>query len=133
MGRTQSCAEKRVRKSVLRRGWMYLALPLSLSLMLPQAAYASVSATADDTARVNGTVFAVAQVGTRTIIGGEFTTVGGVTHNHVAAIRANGTVDPAFTPNIDGTVRAVAGSADGSTIYVGGTVPTAGGAARANR
>jgi hypothetical protein len=132
MSTRQSRAQGRIRATFLRRGWMYLAVPLSLSLMLPQAAYASVSATADDTARVNGTVFAVAQVGTRTIIGGEFTTVGGVTHNHVAAIRANGTVDPTFTPNIDGTVRAVAGSADGSTIYVGGTFTTAGGAARAN-
>jgi hypothetical protein len=104
----------------------------SLVLVLPQAAYASVSAVADDTARVNGTVFAVAQVGDRTIIGGDFTTVGGQPRNHVAAIRANGTVDPTFNPDVNGVVRAVAGSSDGSTIYIGGTFTTAGGAARSN-
>ena len=82
MSMLQSRTGERVTKASGHRRWMYLAVPLSLLLMLPQAAYASVSATSDDTARVNGTVYAVAQVGTRTIIGGEFTTVGGVLSAH---------------------------------------------------
>jgi hypothetical protein len=98
----------------------------------PGAASASVSPLPDDTARVNGTVYAVAQVGDRTIIGGDFTTVGGQPRNHVAAIRSNGTVDPSFNPDVDGVVHAVVGSADGQTVYVGGTFTTAGGAAHAN-
>lgn len=132
MNVAQSCADTSVRKSGRRRRWTFLSAALSLVFMLPQAAYASVSAVADDTARVNGTVYAVAQVGDRTIIGGDFTTVGGQPRNHVAAIRANGTVDPTFNPDVDGIVHAVAGSADGSTIYIGGTFTTAGGAPHAN-
>lgn len=115
----------------LRRAGVLLATTTSLVVAAPLAAQAAVSAVPDDTARVNGTVFAVAQVGDRTIIGGDFTTVGGQPRNHVAAIRANGTVDPTFNPDVDGIVYAVEGSADG-TVYIGGTFTTAGGAPRAN-
>lgn len=108
------------------------AAATALMMALPVAAHASVSATPDRTARVNGTVFAIAQVGNRTIIGGEFTEVGGQPRNRVAAIRADGTVDPTFNPDVDGTVYALAGSADGSTIYIGGTFATVGGTPRAN-
>jgi WD40 repeat protein len=99
---------------------------------LPQAAQAGVSVTTDATPRVNGPVYAIAQVGDLTIIGGDFTTVGGKPRANAAAIRADGTLDPGFNPSPDGIVRAVAGSADGSTVYLGGRFATAGGAPRAN-
>lgn len=111
---------------------LVVASALSTVMVAPLAAHASVSTVPDDTARVNGTVYAVAQVGSRTIIGGDFTTVGGRPRNHIAAIRADGKLDLTFNPDVDGTVYAVAGSADGSTVYVGGRFATAGGAARAN-
>jgi hypothetical protein len=105
---------------------------MALVMAAPLAAHASVSATPDKTARVNGTVYAVAQVGNRTIIGGAFTEVGSQPRNHVAAIRADGTVDPTFIPDVDGIVYALAGNADGTAIYIGGTFSHVGGAPRAN-
>lgn len=117
----------------VRRGLLAAAvLALSVVLVTPLAAQAGVSATPSKTARVNGTVYAVAQVGTRTIIGGDFTEVGGLPRHHIAAIRADGTVDPTFDPDVNGVVWAVAGSADGGTIYLGGTFTTVGGTSRAN-
>lgn len=121
-----------VRTSSLRRAGLVVASATSLVLGVPTAAHAGVSAIPDDTARVNGTVYAVAQVGTRTIIGGAFTSVGSQPRNHVAAIRADGTVDPSFNPDVDGTVYALAGSADGNTVFIGGLFTRAGGAARGN-
>lgn len=105
---------------------------VTLSLVTPTAAYASVSTTQEPSPRINGTVYAIAQVGDRTIIGGDFTLVGGQPRQHVAAIRADGTLDPTFTPDTDGTVYAVDGTADGSRIFIGGRFTQAGGLARAN-
>jgi len=103
-----------------------------LVLVAPQASQASLAGTPDVTAPVSGEVYAVAQVGNRTIIGGDFTAVGGVPRRNVAAIRADGSVDPTFDPSPDGTVQAVAGSADGSRIFIGGTFNNVLGAARQN-
>lgn len=114
------------------RGLGVVAAAMSLVMAAPVAAQASVSATPTKTARVNGTVFAIAQVGDRTIIGGDFTAVGDEPRNHVAAIRADGTVDPTFNPNVDGIVYALAGAPDGSAIYLGGTFSQVGGSSRAN-
>lgn len=97
-----------------------------------QPAHASVSATSDSTPRVNGPVYAIAQVGDLTVIGGEFTMVGGKARQNVAAIRTDGTLDPTFNPGADGIVRALAGSVDGTTVYLGGRFDNAGGAPRAN-
>lgn len=108
------------------------ALALCLVLATPLLAQAGVSTTPDRTARVNGTVYAVAQVGNRTIIGGDFTEVGSQPRHHIAAIRADGTVDPTFRPEVDGVVHAVEGSADGTTIYLGGAFTSVDGRARAN-
>jgi hypothetical protein len=122
-----------MRRVRTRRAITVAAAVLSLAVVTPTAAYASVSATADATARVNGTVYAVAPAADgRTFIGGDFTQVASVTHNRLAAIRANGTVDPAFVPDIDGRVNAVAVSADGATVYVGGTFTSVDGEAHAN-
>ncbi|KQZ66436.1 hypothetical protein ASD66_23200 [Nocardioides sp. Root151] len=110
---------------------MIAAVAMAL-MMFAQPTQASPSMTTDATPRVNGPVYAIAQVGDLTIIGGDFTTVGGKPRANVAAIRADGTLDPTFNPSTDGIVRALAGSADGTTVYVGGRFTTAGGAARAN-
>src|ERR1044071_4223432 len=63
----------------------------------------------------DGTVYAVAEVGSRIIVGGSFTSVsppgvtGGaqaVTRSHILAFDATtGAIDPTFKPNLDGTVE----------------------------
>lgn len=114
-----------------RRGLVAIAAVLVL-VAAPQSAYASVSVTPDVTAKVSGKVMAVAQVGSRTIIGGLFTAVGGKPRLNVAAIRADGTVDPDFNPSVNGEVWAIAASEDGSRVFLGGLFTTVGGAPRAN-
>jgi hypothetical protein len=109
-----------------------LAVATAAVLAMPAAADAAVSTTPDATARVTGTVYAVAQVGNRTIIGGDFTVVGGLARRNLAAIRADGTVDPTFNPSPDGIVYAVAGTADGQRVFAGGAFANAGGAVRTN-
>jgi hypothetical protein len=109
-----------------------LTLATAVAFAQPAAAGAAVSSSPEPTARVIGTVYAVAQVGTRTIIGGDFTTVGGQARRNLAAIRADGSVDPTFNPSPDGIVYAVAGTADGQRVFAGGSFANAGGAARAN-
>lgn len=111
---------------------MMLVATMSLVVAVPSAAFAGVGTAPDDTARVNGTVYAIAQVGDLTIIGGSFTTVGGQPRSNIAAIRPNGRLDPNFKPDVNGTVYAIAGSADASTVFIGGLFGSAGGAARAN-
>lgn len=107
-------------------------IAVAVMLASTEVAGASVAAVPDSTAGVTGTVYAVAQVGNRTIIGGEFSAVGGLPRRNAAAIRSDGTVDPAFVPDPDGVVYAVSGSGDGTTVFLGGTFANAGGAARSN-
>jgi hypothetical protein len=77
-----------------------------------------------------GVVYAIAQVGTRTYIGGSFRSVSGVTRSNVAAIRADGTLDPSWNPSTDGVVYALAASSDGSKVFLGGGFTSVGGQAR---
>ncbi|MBU6213351.1 MAG: fibronectin type III domain-containing protein [Actinomycetales bacterium] len=51
-------------------------------------------------------------------IGGQFTAVGGVPRRAVAHIRADGSVDDVWAPEVDGVVSAIA--VDGPTMYLGG-------------
>jgi len=109
------------------------AAALALTLLAPGSAFATVSVTPDDTDTVaGGGVYALAQAGERTYIGGLFTGVGGEPRSNVAAITADGTVDGQFNPGTNGKVMAVAASADGSTIFLGGLFTEAGGVPRAN-
>ncbi len=109
------------------------ALALAAAVVQPQAASASVpnSPLVTDQA-VGGSVYAVAQVGDRTIIVGSFTKVGGQPRANVAAILPDGEVDRDFNPGTDGPVYAVAASDDGSRVFLGGMFTTAGGAPHAN-
>jgi hypothetical protein len=99
---------------------------------LVQPASASVSPTALTSAKVTGVVYAVAQVGDRTIIGGSFTAVGGLPRSNVAAILSNGTVDPTFAPATNGVVYGVSGSEDGTRVFIGGDFTSVSGVGRAD-
>lgn len=115
----------------LRGGIAVLTVIVAL-VLAPQTAVGSVGTATAATPPVNGPVYAIAQVGGLTVIGGDFSAVGGRPRQNVAAIRSDGTLDPSFRPDPDGPVRAVAGSEDGSVVFLGGTFSTAGGAVRAN-
>lgn len=104
---------------------------LLLALSAPSA-FASPSDMPEPTPKVNGTVYAIAHVGDLTVIGGSFTAVGGKPRQNVAAIRADGTLDPDFNPTVNGTVRALAASEDGSAVFVGGLFTDVGGIPRTN-
>jgi len=80
--------------------------------------------------QVVGVVYAITQVGGTTYIGGSFKSVSGVARANVAAIRADGTLDPTWNPATNGVVYALAPSSDGSKIFVGGSFTTVGGQAR---
>jgi hypothetical protein len=79
---------------------------------------------------VLGVVYAMAQIGDRTYIGGRFTTVAGEPRANVAAIRGDGSLDPTWNPTTNGTVYALAASADGSKVFLGGTFTTVAGVNR---
>lgn len=117
------------------------ALAVVLGLVFgASAALASPSATPVATAKVDcvafdvtgacvtpGVVYAIAQVGATTYVGGSFTSVSGVPRANVAAIRADGTLDPNWNPSTDGVVYSLAASSDGSKIFLGGGFSTVGG------
>ncbi|HEV3393604.1 MAG TPA: delta-60 repeat domain-containing protein, partial [Chthoniobacterales bacterium] len=70
---------------------------------------------------VNGAVrVVVVQPDGKTLIGGEFTTVLGVSRNHIARLNPDGTLDAAFDPNANNFVLIIAVQADGK-ILAGGT------------
>lgn len=83
-----------------------------------------------NTCTVAGVVYATTQVGGTTYIGGSFTRVGGAARQNLAAIRADGSLDPTWAPATDGVVYALAASADGGRVFVGGGFTTINGAAR---
>jgi hypothetical protein len=54
-------------------------------------------------------------------VGGQFTHVDGLTRGHVAAFNtATGALEAGFHPSVNGPVRAIATSPEGSTVYLGG-------------
>jgi len=73
--------------------------------------------------KVAGVVSALAPDGSGGwYIGGLFTAVGGVSRNNLAHILADGSVDPAWDPNANDGVSALAVS--GGTVYAGGAFTT---------
>lgn len=115
-----------------RRGAIAIGTAVLLAVAMPSAAHASVSATPDDTAAVAGSVYALGEAGDRTLVGGLFTKMGGKPRSNVAAVRPDGSVDPAFVADTNGKVEAVATSTDGSRVFIGGTFTTVNGVPRAN-
>lgn len=88
---------------------------------------------------------AVSPDGSRLYVGGSFGKANGVPRQHLAAYKTGtGTLDTAWAPNPQGTntynegrlqpshVNALALSADGATLFVGGVFTTIGGASRTN-
>ncbi|WP_119727279.1 PKD domain-containing protein [Thermomonospora amylolytica] len=84
---------------------------------------------------VDGTVYAIAQVGNKVIIGGTFTQLKDagsstvVNRRYLAAFNATtGKLDTGFQPNVDQPVRDILAAPDGDTVYIGGNFATVGGA-----
>lgn len=69
----------------------------------------------------------------RIVVGGSFTSIGGVTRNRLARLNADGSLDPAFNPNASptllGYVNAIVALPDGRMI-VGGAFQSIGGLPR---
>jgi hypothetical protein len=63
------------------------------------------------------------------LLGGSFTSVGGVTRNRIARVFENGSLDTTFNPNVDNSVFSVALQSDGN-ILLGGSFTSVGGANR---
>ena len=78
----------------------------------------------------NGVVRAVVvQPDGKILIGGDFTTVLGVTRNRIARLNTDGTLDTAFDPNASGPVSTIAVQADGK-VLAGGAFTNIGGQTR---
>jgi hypothetical protein len=109
----------------------------SLLLQVSSAAATLAPAPAAPWATANGRVLAIVRVNNVVYVGGKFTqmidTNGGVlARNHLAAVSAvDGHVLP-WNPGANGTVRSMAVSIDGRTVYIGGDFTTLGGKARAH-
>lgn len=77
----------------------------------------------------NEEVNVIALDGSTIYAGGNFTNVGGVGRNHLAAINtSDGTLDPTWNPNANDVVDAL--TVSGSTVYVGGWFTSMGGSPR---
>jgi hypothetical protein len=135
---------RRVLKSHFIRLTLFHLTILGTVLAGSGAAEASPSSTPMPTAKVDcvafdstgtnceivGVVYAMTQVGGLTYVGGQFTSVSGTPRSNVAAIQADGTLDPTWDPSTDGIVYAMAASSDGSKIFLGGTFTSVGGQPR---
>jgi len=124
-----------------------LALPVAVAGLLAGTglATASPSSTPQATVKVDcvaydstgtkcevpGVVYAITQIGGLTYIGGMFNSVDGTPRANVAAIRADGSLDPTWNPSTDGIVYALAAASDGSKVFLGGIFTTVGGTAHA--
>lgn len=83
-------------------------------------------------AKPNSTVGAIVSDGAGGwFIGGAFTRVGNVARNRLAHLLPDGSVDPAFDPNVGATVNALVRS--GTTLYAAGQFTTVNGATTRNR
>ena len=100
------------------------ALASPASVPLPTAKVDCVAFDTTGRCEVVGVVYAITQIGDRTYVGGRFASVDGTARSNVAAIRADGSLDPAWNPSTDGIVYALAASADGSKVFLGGAFTT---------
>ncbi|MFM7750861.1 MAG: delta-60 repeat domain-containing protein, partial [Opitutaceae bacterium] len=73
---------------------------------------------------VDGTVFTVvAQPDGKLLVGGQFTSVGGISRSNLARLNADGSVDTAFNPSPNAPVRAVLVQRD-NRVVIGGDFTT---------
>ena len=98
-----------------------------MTVPVPTAKVDCVAFDATGRCEVAGVVYATTQVGALTYIGGSFTSVSGVPRSNVAAIRADGSLDPTWNPSTNGVVYALAASSDGAarSTSVAGSPPWA--------
>jgi hypothetical protein len=115
------------------------ALPAAASLLAPASALAALQTSPDPTYQTNGRVTAIAAIGNTVYIGGTFTSVrpagaaagsGEVSRPHLAALDATTGALLPWNPRPNGTVQALAASADGQTLYAAGTFGTIAGGTR---
>lgn len=135
----------------MRKSVKYIAVPLGLAVVASLAAItasvASVQQNSVATAKpstatpniVDGYTFAITKVGTRIVVGGDFTKVenqGSTTDlsrpNILAFDAGTGLVDTSFVPTINGVVNAVKPGPTADTVYVGGKFTTVDGATHRN-
>lgn len=88
----------------------------------------AITITSDGTLVIGGG-FSAIEAPEAVMAGGAFTAMGDVAAVRLALVNADGSVDPTFTPNPDGEVRALARLADGR-LLVGGQFANIGGGAR---
>lgn len=62
----------------------------------------------------------VVQPDGKVLLGGVFTTVGGIARNRIARVNSNGTLDSSFDPNANAFVSSLAVQADGKVLFGGG-------------
>ena len=80
----------------------------------------------DHSLDAQGLVVTASPDGSRIYVGGDFSTVDGVPHGHVAAFStADNSLVSTWAPNVGGQVRGFAVTSD--TVYVGGNFPSANG------
>ena len=73
---------------------------------------------------VDGNVYVlVTQPDGKTLLGGQFTAISGITRHNLARLNADGSVDTSFNPNANGPVRAIALQAD-NRVVIGGDFST---------
>ncbi|WP_244367136.1 PQQ-like beta-propeller repeat protein [Micromonospora echinofusca] len=84
---------------------------------------------------LDGTVYRILQIGNRVYMAGSFTSVRNANSSTplamarlVAFDATTGRIDTTFRVTLNGTVRALAASADGRSLYVGGSFTTVNGA-----
>jgi hypothetical protein len=115
-------------------------VPVALlaSLLLPGSAAAALApAPASPWAMANGRVLAIVRVNNVVYVGGKFTQMidtdgTPLARSHLAAVSAvDGHVLP-WNPGANGTVRTMAVSIDGKTVYMGGDFTAVGGISRAH-
>jgi hypothetical protein len=116
---------------------LVLAAAMAVVGLAAAPAQAAYSVTSTPTWSPRGTVFAITVHGDRIYIAGSFTKLKNiatgqyVTRNRVAALDASsGNLISSFNPNVDGTVRAVEVSADGSRVFLGGDFTSVNGTPR---
>jgi uncharacterized delta-60 repeat protein len=90
------------------------------------------AASADDSFNpgANYNVYCIAlQPDGKILVGGEFTTIGGQTRNHIARLHTDGSVDAGFNPNVNGSLYSIRLQPDGK-ILVAGSFSSVGGQTR---
>lgn len=133
MGTVMKLGSRTPARSRMRKLLLALVGTASLVLVAPQVAFAAVSQTPEFSVSVDGVVYGAVELPSgRTIVGGDFSKVGSQTHLNAGAFLRSGYADAQFNADTDGIVYAVAASADGGTVYLGGSFSQVNGVPRAN-